>query len=940
MVDWSDKPVPLEQGHLDLRRGAILRDGVRVALTTKETELLRYLVERASTDVPREDLLTDVWGYAATAQTRAVDTAVKRLRKKLELNVAEPCHLMSVHGVGYRFEPLDPSFTSSANPAPAVVAPVVDLSLQVVPSDGDRFVGRSGEWAAVDEAFASSRRFVTLRGAAGVGKSRLAREIARAASRPVVWISLRGIDQEALRSTLAAGLGAGRQDDRAIVEAIAARGDLLLVLDDADGVLPDLAKQTPPTLGACPRLHVLMTARAALELGEEQIVTVDPLRRGDAIALFLDRASSQLDPSDPEVGALVDDLDRLPLAIELAAPRTRVLSPAALRGRLQQRFKVLSRRRGSSGTGLEEAIAWSWEQLDPDERTVLADCSVFRAGFSAEAAEEVARTENEDEWVLDVLESLEAKSMVHRRALHGGGARLELLRSVQAFAAERAVELGREDAAVTRHRALYLGLGERLLDALHGPDVASAAAAMGDERRNLVVAWQNAEGEERARLAVVLGTQGVHASTVEEVNSILEQTSLVSLPPALQAQLRIARATVFRGRNRLSEAEAEAEEASSQASLAGDMDAWLDAERLRGGLEADGGNLSSACARLAAALARAPESPTPARLRTLAKEALLRFHHGEVEASGLLIDELLAGAIARRSPWHEFEAYRLRAGLRLRRSRLDDALHDGERSLEGFSSIGDRWRQALCNELLGAIASFSGHHVLAQTHHSTAVRLYRQMGRRHELPRALGNLARAFVHQQRIPEARKAADQALAVAREHGAWRAIEESAMLGGTIALAEDRWLDAEEHFSQGVEQAEAVGESGVAATARAARSFARMLQGHPDRAASDNAAARAEFTSSGDRLSNAFHSGLAAVIEMDRDCLEKAREYLAAAQDVRPARGHRELDLWLSLCTAYVEDRSETRGAVLRERLESESASAYVRALAGHLFRAVET
>lgn len=937
MVDWSDKPIPLERGHLDLRRGAIVRDGTRVALTTKETELLRYLVERARTDVAREDLLTDVWGYAATAQTRAVDTAVKRLRKKLEVNAAEPCHLMSVHGVGYRFEPLDSGFSASLEPAPAVVAPVIELSARQVPSDGDRFVGRSGEWAAVEQAFSSGRRFVTLRGAAGVGKSRLAREIARAALRTVVWISLRGIEQDALRATLAAGLGAGRQDDRAIVEAIAARGDLLLVLDDADGVLADLASQAPPTLGACSRLHVLVTARAALELGEEEIVTIAPLRRGDAIALFLDRASAHLDPSDPEVGALVDDLDRLPLAIELAAPRTRVLSPAALRGRLQQRFKVLTRRRGAGGAGLEEAIAWSWEQLDPDERAVLADCSVFRAGFSVEAAEEVARPENDDEWVLDVLESLEAKSMIHRRTLPGGGARLELLRSVQAFAAARAAELGREGGAVARHRTLYLALGERLLEALHGPDVASAAATMGDERRNLVAAWQNAEGEIRARLAVVLGTQGVHASTVEEVSAILERTSLVSLSPSLEAHLRIVRATVFRGLNRLSEASEEAEQASAQASVAGDTDAWLDAERLRAGLAADGGNLASALVRLAAARGRAPSAPTPARLRMLAKEALLRFHHGEVEASGVLIDELLAGAVVRRSPWHEFEAYRLRGGLRLRRSRLDDALHDGERALGGFSSIGDRWRQGLCNELLGAIASFSGHHVLAQKHHSTAVRLYRTMGRRHELPRALGNLARAFVHQQRIPEARKIADQAMAVAREHGAWRAIEESAMLGGTIALAEDRWADAEQHFTQGVEQAEAVGESGVAATARAARSFARMLQGHSDLAAPDNAAARAEFVSSGDRLSNAFHLGVAAVIALDRERRPEARAHLAAAQEVRPARGHRELDLWLDLCGAYVNDRSDARLATLRGRLESESASAYVRALAGHLLRA---
>mgnify|MGYP003884951815 CR=1 FL=1 len=926
MTVAPDRPIPLESGTLDLRRGAIERDGQRITLTTKETELLRYLVARLSQDVPREDLLTDVWGYAATAMTRAVDTAVKRLRKKLEINPAEPHHLLSVHGVGYRFEP------ASSPAAPTPVEPEL-------PPDGDRFVGRTAEWAAIDAAFSADRRVVTLRGPAGVGKSRLAREYARSSTDPVTLVPLGAVTPDALRATLAAGLGAGREDDLALVEAIRARGPLLLLLDDADGVLPELAAQTRPVLRACPDLRAIVTSRTALEIPEESVVTVDPLRRGDAIALFLDRASTSLDPADPEVAALVDDLDRLPLAIELAAPRARVLAPAALRQRLRQRFKVLASRRGA-GRSLEEAIAWSWELLDPEERAVLEACSVFRGGFTVEAAETVAEPEDPDApWVIDLLESLEAKSMIHRRALPGSGSRLELLESVRAFAAARAATSGADAVARSRHCAVFRDQGEQLLDALHGPDVAEAAATMALERRNLVAAWRHAPpGVDRARLAIVLGTQGMHASTVEEATAILAATDPTGLPADLEARLRVARATTHRGANRLAEAVDEATRASALAADAAG-DAWLDAERLRAGLEADGGDLSAAVARMEAVRTRAASTPTPARLRMLAREALLRFHFGQVDASEVLIEELLVGAIARRSPWHECEAYRLRAGLFLRRSRLDDARREGERALTGFTDIGDRWRRALCLELLGATASFAGDHAGAEGRHAAAVRLYRQLGRRHELPRALGNLARAFVHQERLAEAREAADQAMTVAREHGAWRVIEESAMLGGTIALAEDRWTDAEQHFSQGVEQAEAVGEAGVAAIARAARSFALLLQGRPDEAAPDNAAARAVFTEVGDRLSRAFHTGIAAVIEADRGDPDAARTYLQEAEDARPTgREHRELDLWLAICRVLVAERTPAARDRLLERLEAESPSAFVRALGRHLARSL--
>ena len=116
-----------------------------------------------------------------------------------------------------------------------------------------------------------------------------------------------------------------------------------------------VARQTRRVLHACPELVILVTGRARLGVPEEQVVTLEPLTREAAVALFVDRAGSDLDPADEGLPALVDALDRLPLALELAAPRARVLSPSQLRERLDQRFRVLARRRGSDQPGLEEA---------------------------------------------------------------------------------------------------------------------------------------------------------------------------------------------------------------------------------------------------------------------------------------------------------------------------------------------------------------------------------------------------------------------------------------------------------------------------------------------------------------------------------------------------------------------------------------------------------
>ena len=172
----------LADRQVDLVTRAVTRAGYDpVRLTTKEAELLGYLAGRATEEVPRGDLLGDVWGYAPTAKTRAVDFTVRRLRQKIEVDPTSPAHIVTVHGVGYRFDP------GSAPPERAAPVAAPATGLEVAPPD-TATVGRGAELRSVRDAFAAGARMVTLLGPVGVGKSHLAREIASREAGPALWV--------------------------------------------------------------------------------------------------------------------------------------------------------------------------------------------------------------------------------------------------------------------------------------------------------------------------------------------------------------------------------------------------------------------------------------------------------------------------------------------------------------------------------------------------------------------------------------------------------------------------------------------------------------------------------------------------------------------------------------------------------------------------------
>jgi predicted ATPase len=274
-----------------------------------------------------------------------------------------------------------------------------------LPIQTTSFLGREKELAAVG-ALLRMARLVTLTGVGGVGKTRLALQVAAeiAADYPDgAWlVELAAVgDPEATGHAVAGTLGIAQQSGRTIAQSLVAalsRRRLLLLLDNCEHLIDAVAMLTDEILARCPQVAVLATSREALRVNGERIWPVPPLAfRGGitapAVALFAERARAvmpqfQLEAEAEAVSDICRRLDGIPLAIELAAARILVMSPAQIRTRLDDRFRLLTggaRRALERHQTLRHAVQWSYDLLLAAERILLARCSVFAGGFTLEA---------------------------------------------------------------------------------------------------------------------------------------------------------------------------------------------------------------------------------------------------------------------------------------------------------------------------------------------------------------------------------------------------------------------------------------------------------------------------------------------------------------------------------------------------------------------------
>ena len=492
---WGDVPLEVRMG---LHTGAAeVRDGDyygpavnRAARVSAAAHGSQIVVSHATEELLRDDLPP---GSALS------DLGEHRLR---DLARPERVYQLDAPGLPSEF----PSLRS------------IDAFPTNLPGQLTSFVGRDDEITALGKALTETR-LVTLTGVGGVGKTRLATQLAAEVLPHYpdgAWLCelAAATDPDALAQVVAATLGANPRPgvtlEESIVDFLRAR-ELLLVLDNCEHLLSAAGELAEDILRACPGVRIVATSREGLAVTGEQVWPLRSLgvpRRGResgvdaaAVRLFADRARAvrpgfELDgPNGDAVGEICRRLDGIPLAIELAAARVESMSAPEIAELLDERFRLLT---GGRRTAVERhqtlraAVDWSYSMLSDTERLVYERLGVFSGTFDAAAATAVVSGDGVEEWdVRDALGALVAKSLVTREETDAGVTRYLLLETLRQYARERLDEANQTDTWRRRHAQHYAAFAEEAGPALVGRDELAWRPRVGEEIDNLraAVLW-------------------------------------------------------------------------------------------------------------------------------------------------------------------------------------------------------------------------------------------------------------------------------------------------------------------------------------------------------------------------------------------------------------------------------------------------------------------
>jgi predicted ATPase/Tfp pilus assembly protein PilF len=683
----------------------------------------------------------------------------------------------------------------------------MSLSLELTPPHNlprvaNAFIGRTTDLAQVVSELGQVR-LLALVGPPGSGKSRLLSEVARqqlAAFPGGAWrADLRDARTEMdVIERVAHALSLHLTDRHPAAQtghALASRGRCLVLLDDADGALGAVSAVLQPWLVRAPQVVFAMTSRQASNHPSERIYRVEPLSSREGMELFVERARA-VQPSfvvSPDVQELVELLDGLPLAIELAAARIGVLSPTRMLARIGDRLRLLSGPTRAEGHAtVRAALDVSWELMSEWERAALLQCAVFPGSLSFLAAEEVLDLDAFESapWPMDAVIALIERSLLRSWIPEGGhDPRLALYRSVREYALEHlARQPALEATARARHAHFFADLRSR-------PDHVALStgeefAVLADELDNLVEAarWLavnhlTASAERAFRAASdVLRVRGPFSRIVTLATHLLD----ADLPHAAEARVRLTRGGASRLLGAQAEADSDVARALELARAAGDEITVGSALTELGNLAFDRGNMAVA----ATYQERAITAHRAAGQREL-----------EAAALGNLGNAMREQGELERALEHYDAALKLRRATGGRASegivlgnvgnvlcdlgRVEEAEATWRSGLQIHRQVGNRHFEAVTQGYLGTLYRSQGRMDEARRSYETALEIHRLIGDRPFEGVVLGYLGTLHQTLGELGRARAAYQQALAVHQDVGdRWFAAIVSWQLGEVAA------------------------------------------------------------------------------------------------------------------------------------------------------------
>ena len=709
----------------------------------------------------------------------------------------------------------------------------LDTLLTNLPIQLTSFIGRDKEVEAVKSLLAKTR-ILTLTGSGGAGKTRLALQVAAELVEEYtdgVWlVELAALSDPALvPQQVATALGLREEPGRTLIQTVTdylLSRSVLLVLDNCEHLLPACTDLTETLLRSCPHVRILTTSREALRLTGEQVYRVPSLpapdlaslpteeteravlvSEYDAVRLFVERARLQrpefvLTGHNAEaVASVCSRLEGIPLAIEFAAARVRLLSVAEIDAGLEDRFELLT---GGSRTALPRqqtlraAMDWSYDLLTGQERLLLSRLSVFAGGWTLEAARKVCGDRSLPVgMVLDVLSGLVDKSLVVAET-QGGSSRYRLLETVRQYGRERLTQSEEDREIWKRHLDFFLGLAEEAEPQLTGSEQEVWLARLEAEHDNLraALSWcqtEEAGAEAGLRLAgalwrfwMVRGYLGMGRAYLGE--------ALAREGAAGRTALR-AKALNGAGNLAFNQGDYETARLLYEESLSirrelGDKQGIALSLNGLGIVAYLQGDYSSSRALYEESLSIRRELKDTwgiaASLHNLGNVAYLQ---GDYEAAKALYEESL-------SLHRELED---RRGIADSLNNLGNVVCDQcdysearalqEESLSIRRGLGDKRGIAVSLGNLGNVASLQGDYEAARVLHGESLAIHRELGDKQGIAYSLNNLGNAACYQGNYGETRILFEESLSIFREMGDKRGIAYSLEAFATLAGAEGR-------------------------------------------------------------------------------------------------------------------------------------------------------